>query len=125
MALNPLRSREPVEISDRKAPTRAQKVAAYNASNGLCEWCGKPVAPDGPDVQWDHDNPRAISGDDSAGNLRPLHIRCHHEKTFGKDGDIARVAKVKRQAKLTAPKVRKPGGFRGHRKFNGEIVWKS
>ena len=27
-AINPLRSRPPVEIPDRKAPTKAQKVAA-------------------------------------------------------------------------------------------------
>lgn len=111
-AINPLRSRPPVEIPDRKAPTKAQKVAAYNAANGLCAWCGKPVAPAGPDVRWDHDSPRAISGDDSAENLRPLHARCHDAKTHGPDGDIAKVAHVKRQARLTAPKVKTSRSFR-------------
>lgn len=122
MTINPLRSRERVEILDRPKPTKAQKVAAYNAANGLCWWCGKPVAPDGLDVRWDHDSPRGISGDDSAENLRPLHVKCHDAKTHGPEGDIAAVAHVKRQEKLTAPKVRKRSGFRAWRRFDGTIV---
>lgn len=122
--LNPLRSRPPVEIGERPKPTKAQRTAAYNAANGLCWWCGKPVAPDGLDVRWDHDSPRGISGDDSAENLRPLHVKCHDAKTHGPDGDIATVAHAKRQERLTRPKARKRGGFRGWRKMNGEIVWR-
>lgn len=124
MTLNPLRSREPVEISDRPKPTKAQKVAAYNAANGLCYLCGKPVAHDGIDVHWDHYLARGLTGDDSAANLRPVHVRCHNSKTHGADGDIARVAKAKRQEKLTRPRVRKAGGFRGWRNMRGEIVWR-
>lgn len=124
MTLNPLRTRAPVEISDRKAPTKTQKAQAWSAANGLCWWCGKPVAPDGLDVRWDHYNPRGLTGDDSTENLAPLHVKCHDAKTHGPTGDIARVAHAKRQEKLTRSKVRKPGGFRGYRKFNGEIVWK-
>lgn len=104
---NPLRSREPVEIPDRPQPTKAQKTAAYNLANGLCWWCGKPVARDGLNVQWDHRDPRAITGDDSAENLAPLHVRCHAEKTNGKGGDKTRIAKVKRQERLGEPKVKK------------------
>lgn len=114
MTLNPLRSREPVVVPERRAPTKAEKVAAYNAANGLCTWCGKPVAAGGLDVRWDHDSPRGISADDSAANLRPLHVRCHDEKTNGADGDIAKVAHVKRQERLTRPKERKRSGFRKH-----------
>lgn len=124
MTINPLRTREAVEIPDRPKPTKAQKVAAWNAAQGLCWWCGKPVAPDGLDVEWDHEIPRGLNGDDSTGNLKPLHPRCHDAKTHGKTGDIARVAKAKRQEKLTRPKVRKASGFRGWRKMNGDIVWR-
>lgn len=122
VTINPLRTRDPVEIADRPRPTKAQKTAAYNRANGLCWWCGKPVAPDGLDVEWDHEQPRGLTGDDSADNLAPLHVRCHEAKTFGVDGDISRVAHAKRQEKLTKPKVRKAGGFRGWRNFKGEIV---
>lgn len=119
---NPLRSREPVVVPDRRAPTKAEKVAAYNAANGLCWWCGKPVAAAGSDVHWDHDIPRGISANDSAENLRPLHVRCHAAKTNGPSGDIAAVAHVKRQQKLTRPKEHKRGGFTAWRKFDGTIV---
>ena len=58
-----------VEIPDRPAPTKAQKTAAWNRENGLCWKCGKPIARDGLDVEWDHTTPRGLSGDDSADNL--------------------------------------------------------
>jgi 5-methylcytosine-specific restriction endonuclease McrA len=122
MTINPLRSRPPVEIPDRPRPTKAQKVAAWNRANGICWWCGKPVAADGPDVEWDHEVPRGLSADDSTDNLAPLHVHCHDRKTYGED--IPRIAKAKRQSKLTQPKQRKPGGFKGWRKMNGEIVWR-
>jgi 5-methylcytosine-specific restriction protein A len=122
MTLNPLRSRPAVEIGDRPQPTKAQKVAAWNTANGLCWWCGKPVAMGGLDVEWDHELPRGLTGDDSTENLAPLHVKCHEAKTFGKTGDIARVAHAKRQEKLTRPKERKRSGFQTWRKFNGDIV---
>lgn len=122
MTINPLRTREPVEIPDRPKPRKAQKVAAWNRVNGLCWWCGKPVAADGLDVEWDHELPRELSADDSAENLAPLHVRCHDQKTYGED--IPRIAKTKRQAKLTRPKQRKRGGFRGWQKMDGTPVWR-
>jgi 5-methylcytosine-specific restriction endonuclease McrA len=124
MTINPIRSRPPVEIPDRPKPTKAQKAAAWNAVNGLCWWCGKPVAPDGLDVRWDHELPRGLTGDDSTENLSPLHVRCHDAKTNGKTGDIARVAKAKRQEKLTGPKIRKRSGFNAWRKFDGTPVYR-
>jgi 5-methylcytosine-specific restriction endonuclease McrA len=117
VTINPLRSRPAIEIGDRPAPTKAQKTAAWNAANGLCWWCGKPVARDGLDVEWDHELPRGLTGDDSTANLAPLHVKCHAKKTFGDagwTGDVTRVADAKRQSKLTAPRVRKASGFRKH-----------
>ena len=107
MTINPLRSREPVVIPDRPAPTKTQKTAAWNARNGLCWWCGKPVARDGLDVEWDHELPRELSADDSAENLAPLHVKCHAQKTSGEDRP--RIDKARRQRKLTEPKERKSG----------------
>jgi 5-methylcytosine-specific restriction endonuclease McrA len=73
----------------------------------MCWWCGKPVARDGVDVEWDHELPRELSADDSADNLAPLHVRCHAQKTSGEDRP--RIDKARRQRKLTEPKIRKPG----------------
>lgn len=123
MTFNPLRSKPPVIVPPRKALTKAEKVAVWNAANGLCWWCGKPVALEGLGVAYDHRLARGLSADDTTENLAPMHAEpCHAEKTHGKTGDIARVAHAKRQEKLTRPKERKPGGFRGWRRFDGSPV---
>lgn len=97
-------------IPPRKPPTKAEKIAAWNAANGLCELCGKPVPPAGPDVEYDHREAREITGDDGVGNLRPVHTACHAEKTA--KHDAPRIAKTKRQEKLTRARVKSPRGFR-------------
>lgn len=112
MALNPLMSRERVVNPPRKAPTKAEKTAAWNAANGLCELCGKPVAYTGPDVEYDHTGMRAVTGDDTATNLRPLHVRCHAGKTAKHDAPL--MAKVRGQEKLTKVRVKSAQGFRRH-----------
>jgi 5-methylcytosine-specific restriction protein A len=120
MTLNPLMTRERVVIPPRKAPTKAEKTAAWNAANGLCELCLKPVPPEGPDVEYDHRDMREITGDDSVSNLRPLHKRCHAEKTAKHDAPL--MAKVRGQERLTKARKRSSRGFRSWRKFSGEIV---
>jgi 5-methylcytosine-specific restriction protein A len=120
MTLNPLMLRERVVIPDRPQPTKAQKVRVWNRENGVCYLCGKPVALEGEGVRYDHREMREVSGDDSDANLFPTHERCHQDKTS--NHDAPRIAKVRRQEKLTRPKVRKARGFAGWRKFNGEIV---
>jgi hypothetical protein len=120
MTLNPLATRPRVEIPPRAALTKAQKTAIWNRENGLCVLCGKPVPPEGPDVQFDHATPREINGDDSPEGIFAVHVACHQAKTSGHDAPL--IAKVRRQEKLTKAKVRKAGGIRAWRKFNGEIV---
>lgn len=123
MTHNPLMSRERVIVPDRPTPTKAQKTAAWNRENGICFWCGKPVAAAGPGVEYDHREMRAISADDSEANLYPMHKRpCHAEKTG--DFDMPRLVKVRGQEKLTKPKVGKRRGFTAWRKFDGTIVRK-
>lgn len=123
MTINPLCTRERVIVPPRKAPTKAEKVAAWNRVNGICEQCGKPVALDGGNVQYDHEDMREITGDDSVSNLRPLHVVCHRDKTAKKDAP--RVAKMRRQEAMTRPKVKKRSGL-SHptlkRKMDGSVV---
>lgn len=123
MTINPLCTRERVVIPDRKAPTKAEKVAAWNRVNGVCERCGKPVALEGTGVEYDHEDMREITGDDSVANLRPLHKVCHRQKTSSHD--IPLIAKVRRQEAMTRPKVKKAFGL-SHptlkRKMDGSVV---
>lgn len=119
---NPLRSRPLVIVPDRKAPTKAQKVAAWNRENGLCYLCGKPVALEGAGVEYDHRDGRAVSLDDSTANLYPVHPVCHGPKTA--KIDTPRAAKTKRMESLTRAKVQKPGGFRKgplYRGLDGQV----
>lgn len=124
MAHNPLMSRERVIVPDRPQPTKAQKVAAWNRENGICWWCGKPVAQAGANVEYDHRIKRGVSGDDSADNLAPLHVGCHRAKTDGPDAKLQ--AKVRGQEKMTRAKVYKPSGLRKHptlkRTLSGQVV---
>lgn len=123
MTHNPLMSRERVIVPDRPQPTKAQKVQAWNRENGVCWWCGKPVAFSGPTVEYDHKLPRELSADDRPENLYPMHTKpCHERKTL--DEDRPRITKAHHQEKLTGARVRKPGGFRGWRNMRGEIVWR-
>lgn len=118
--LNPLRSKPPVEIPDRPTLSKRERVAIWNAQNGLCPRCLKPVALSGLDVHYDHDDAREVSGDDSLGNLRAMHVRCHREKTSTED--VPRITKAHHQEKLTRPKERKRSGFNTWRRFDGTIV---
>lgn len=103
MTFNPLMSRPRVVIPDRPTATKAQKTAAWSRENGICWWCGKPVAAAGPGVEYDHRLKRGVSADDSTANLYPLHTKCHREKTDGPDAKLQ--SKVRGQERLTEAKV--------------------
>lgn len=124
MTFNPLMSRERVIVPDRPAFTKAQKAAAWLRENGVCWWCGKPVAAAGEGVQYDHKLPRELSADDRPENIYPMHTRpCHERKT--RDEDRPRITKAHHQEKLTRAKVQKPGGFRKgplKRTVSGQVV---
>ncbi len=121
---NPLRSKPPVVVSKRGSLSRADKVRVWNAQNGICPRCLKPVPLEGLGVEYDHDVPRELSNDDSLGNLFAMHTDCHLRKTL--DEDRPRIAKARRQEKLTRPREHKPGGFYRHpmlkRTLSGKVV---
>lgn len=125
MTHNPIMSRERVIVPPRPSLSRADKVKIWNAQNGICPRCLKPVALEGLGVEYDHDVPRELSADDSLGNLYAMHKSpCHERKTL--DEDRPRITKAHRQEALTRPKVQRPGGFRLHptlkRTVSGQVV---
>lgn len=86
---------------------------AWEASEGMCFWCGRPVPWLGSEVQYDHAIPLGLGGLDVLENIGPLHTRpCHLEKT---QQDIRRIAKAKRQARLLGERKpsRRPLNGRG------------
>ncbi len=122
MTHNPLMSRPRVIVPDRPTFSKPFKTACWNRVGGICYLCGKPVAPEGEGVRYDHRDMREVSADDSPENIFPTHTRCHAVKTEGPDAK--RLSKTRGMEKLTKAKVRKPGGFRGWRKMDGTIVYR-
>lgn len=113
MTHNPLMSRERVVVGERPDLSKKQRVAIWNRVNGICWWCGKPVAALGLGVEYDHKSPRELSADDDPSNLYPMHkLGCHDRKT--QDEDRPRITKAHHQERLTRPREQKRNGFRKH-----------
>jgi 5-methylcytosine-specific restriction endonuclease McrA len=95
---------EAVDVEPRKAFKMADVVAAYGEQGGRCAVCGAPLAT----FTRDHRVPRALGGRTDRANLQLICPGCDHAKTHGA-GDISRVAKAKRQAKMMEPSA--PGSM--------------
>jgi 5-methylcytosine-specific restriction protein A len=101
----------------KEFPTRV-KVEAFKRAKGACEHCTRKLLPG--DVRYDHRDPDGMTGEPTLANCAVLCRSCHDLKTFSQDIPAIARAKRKEAAHLGAkPKGR---GFRGWRKFNGEIV---
>jgi len=102
----------------RRRLTPRQRAGILAAHGGLCWLCKRPVG-----CRWDveHMVARALLGSEADDNLAPAHRTCHRVKSAV---DVAMWAKAERLRK--GPKKPKgtirSAGFRGWRKFNGEIV---
>lgn len=81
-------------VVKRGAMTPARKRRIWEAADGLCEVCGEPVDPSGPNVRFDHRIDLWTSHDDSDENLRPIHRKvCDEAKT---SADLKKISKTKR-----------------------------
>lgn len=87
---------EPVVVGRRRAWTAVEKRLIIDRQDGLCATCDLPL---GSDTEFDHLEPRWFKGDDSIENARATHAACHSTKT--RFMDIPRIAKTKRQSKLS------------------------
>lgn len=94
-----------------------KRLAIYSRQNGLCAICGIIMRKGGYEI--DHIQALIHDGDNENDNLRAVHPACHRAKT---DNDIAARSKADRIA--AGGKQRRGPGFRGWRKFSGEIVWR-
>lgn len=93
------------------------RAAAYDRSGGHCEQCTAPIR---YGAQYDHIVPDALGGEPTLENCMVLCVTCHRSKTTGED--VPRIAKSKRVKGNHINARERRGGFRGWRKFNGEIV---
>jgi len=75
--------------------------------------------------RWDCDHviPRAITGKDTLKEFKPIHYPdCHQAKT---KEDLVVIKKSRNvMQKALGLKKKSNGGFRGWRRFNGDVVFK-
>lgn len=95
-----------------------KRAELFHDHNGICGIChGKISVGEAWDA--DHEIPLEMGGADDVTNMRPVHVKCHRMKTRG---DVAAIAKSNR-VRARHMGIRRSPKFRGHRKFDGTIVW--
>jgi len=109
--------------SPRAEFSKATKAAAMLRAGGLCECCGLKII---GTPEYDHILPAALNGGNDLDNCIVLDPKCHRRKTHGKG--IEGNSQIARSARLAEKRLglrAKKRGFRGSKKFNGEVTWKS
>ena len=98
--------------------SKSTKLARFEHANGHCETCHQKIV---GVAEYDHAVPCAAGGTNEFDNCRVQCRRCHRVKTS--KVDVPQIAKSKRIVERRAG-LRPKRGFKGWRKFNGEVVWK-
>lgn len=114
---------ESVGTTKRKPLTAQQKVKLHEAQKGICLLCERPMVP-GEKLIDEHLTPLGLGGSNDLGNRALVHATCAYAKTFGDEGDIAKIAEAKRRKArnlgLVAPKRKiQSAGFAKAPKQNG------
>lgn len=105
---------------DQAIPPRV-RLRVFERYGGVCQLTGRKI---NAGDRWDVDHRTALifGGQHREANLQPVLATAHKVKSAA---EMSVKAKADRQ-RLAHLGLKKPKGrgFRGHRKFNGEIVWK-
>jgi len=110
-------------MTDRKPISKAQKARVFLAYHGRCARCCHKFEA-GERVDYDHIVPCWLGGTNEDDNLRPLHFRCHLDRTKIDARDRAHVKRLngttpKRKPKKTWPS--RPIKSRGFEKPNPRL----
>lgn len=110
----------------RRAMTPARKKRIWEAHNGLCYHCNKPVPMLGPDVRYDHRIGVWFTERDEDEDVSPAHTDCDRSKT---SSDLTKIAKTKRLIAKGVGMPRKESRLKGagfsktlKKKFDGSLV---
>jgi 5-methylcytosine-specific restriction protein A len=99
------------------------KVAAFERAKGRCERCTALLAGSNR-PQYDHAIPDAVDGPPTLANCLVLCRNCHGRKTSEKDvPEIAKTKRIRAKHANATGKLRR--GFRGWKKMDGTVVWRS
>jgi len=114
----------PYHVEPRKPLTNKQRLEMFIRHKGICCLCGYKI--DGVRQMWDeHINPLWLSGDNSAENRAPAHVKCAREKTAKEAGQRADTREIaERHFGAKRPKQPMPCGRRSKwkKKLDGSVV---
>lgn len=113
----------PFKTTARRTLTPKQRAEFFAEREGECACCGRRIR---PGEKWDVDHIVSLEnqGSNDPENLQLLCEFCHGAKT---PADRKQAATTRRKnTKNIVPRAhQKRSGFKGWRKFDGSIVWKS
>lgn len=80
----------------RKGSSGSKKLAMHERQGGLCPLCEKPMIA-GEKLIDEHLTALGLGGSNDDSNRALVHATCAYAKTFGDEGDIAKIAEAKRR----------------------------
>lgn len=98
-------------MTDRRSLSTRDRARIFADHGGVCCLCGGKI--DGTKERWiaEHIRPLGLLGEDGGDNLKPAHEACARSKTYGKEGDLATIAKAKRREAIHTGAKLKGKGF--------------
>ena len=105
---------EDVGTTARKVLSASQKLALHELQGGICPLCDRPMLP-GDKLTDEHLRALGLGGSNRFDNRAMTHTPCAQAKTYGPDGDLAKIAQAKARKRknlgFTAPKrpIQSPG----------------
>ena len=85
-----------VSTTSRKGSSPSKKLAMHEKQKGICPLCSQPMVA-GDKLIDEHLTALGLGGTNDESNRALVHATCAYAKTFGDDGDIAKIAEAKRR----------------------------
>lgn len=85
-----------VATTPRKGSSASKKLAMHERQGGICPLCQDPMDP-GQKLIDEHMTALGLGGSNDDSNRALVHATCAYAKTFGDEGDIAKIAEAKRR----------------------------
>jgi 5-methylcytosine-specific restriction endonuclease McrA len=112
--------KRPSSAKLRRACFEANKFVSGMGTYLVCHICGGMIWPAKDAWEAEHVVRRCLSGDDSASNLKPAHVKCHKVKTAV---DVSENAKGKRVSdKHFGIRKKTAWGGKLRKKMDGSVV---
>lgn len=85
-----------VSTTARKGSSPSKKLAMHERQGGICPLCSQPMIA-GEKLIDEHLTALGLGGTNDEANRALVHATCAYAKTFGSEGDIAKIAEAKRR----------------------------